>query len=380
MTNREFCKTFYPDVTKKEWQDWRWQFRHRLKSLGQLQKFFELTDDETSAIKRHEGRLPLAITPYYMSLIDGKDPQDPIRKTVIPLNGEFIFTEGESEDPLGEEPHRPTEAIVHRYPDRVLLLATGTCSVYCRYCTRSRLVGDATEYAPDVAALKKGIQYISEHPEVRDVLITGGDPLTLSDEKLDWILSELRKISHVEFIRIGTKVPMVLPQRITPALCKILKKYHPLWISIHVMHPKEISADVRLALKRLADAGLPLGSQTVLLKGVNDNVETLKALMHELLKNRVKPYYLFHCDPIAGSAHLRTTVEKGLEMIQGLRGHTTGYAVPHYAIDIAGKGGKVALVPDYIQGREDHNIIVKNYAGETYSYPDVLQNPEDAIL
>lgn len=366
----EFRKKYFPKTAAKDWQDWKWQFRNRLKDLTQLETFFNLTDDEKSAIKKHGGRLPIAITPYYMSLIDGQNPNDPLRKTVIPLNGEFIFTEGESEDPLGEEPNRPAKAIVHRYPDRVLLLATGTCSVYCRYCTRSRLVGDAAEYAPDMKVLKEGIEYIKQHSEVRDVLITGGDPLTLSDDKLDWILSEVRKIPHVEFIRIGTKVPMVLPQRITKDLCKILKKYHPLWMSIHVMHPTEITGEVSNALARLADAGLPLGSQTVLLKDVNDDVETLKTLMQKLLMNRVKPYYLFHCDPISGSAHLRTTVEKGLEMIQGLRGHTTGYAVPHYAIDIAGKGGKVALVPNQILGREENQIVVKNYAGETYYYPE----------
>ncbi|MGE3973918.1 MAG: KamA family radical SAM protein [Bdellovibrionales bacterium] len=370
----EFRKKHYPSVSLKDWKDWKWQLRNRLKTTTQLQSFVNLTEDEVQAIKKHEGRLPLAITPYYMSLIDEKDLQDPIRKTVIPLTAEFLHSFGESEDPLGEEPNRPTPAIVHRYPDRVLLLVTATCSVYCRYCTRSRLVGDAAEYAPDMKILKEGIQYIADHKEVRDVLITGGDPLTLSDEKLDWILSEVRKIPHVEFIRIGTKVPVVLPQRITPSLCKILKKYHPLWMSIHVLHPAEITPEVAKAFARLADAGLPLGSQTVLLKGVNDNVETLKSLMHKLLMNRVKPYYLFHCDPISGSAHLRTSVEKGLEMIQGLRGHTTGYAVPHYAVDIAGKGGKVALVPSYVVGREEDQLIIKNYAGETYSYPDAAGN------
>lgn len=365
-----FRAKHFPNATPSEWNDWRWQLRNRYQNVKQLSTFLNLSDDERSAIEKHEGSLPVAITPYYSSLLNVDDPSDGLRRTVVPVGAEYVHTEGESRDPLGEDPHRPVPGIVHRYPDRVLFLVTGYCSLYCRYCTRSRLVGDNEEFRSDLKEWERALEYIKSHPEIRDVLISGGDPLTLSDDKLDWILSRLRAISHVEFIRMGTKVPMVLPQRITEALTSVLKKYHPLWLSIHINHPRELTTESKAACEKLADAGLPLGSQTVLLKGVNDNVETMKELMHGLLKIRVKPYYLFHCDPISGSAHFRTTVEKGLEIIQGLRGHTTGYAIPHYAIDIAGEGGKVALVPEYIVGRDGKNLLVRNYEGRTFSYPD----------
>lgn len=370
----KFRQQYFPNTSYEEWSDWKWQLRNRYKTATQISQVLKLSQDEHQAILKNEGLLPIAITPYYMALLDPYKPELGLRKTVVPMEAESIRSEGESEDPLGEEPHRPVPAIVHRYPDRALFLVTGYCSLYCRYCTRSRLVGDSGEYKVDLKQWEKGFEYLERSSQVRDVLITGGDPLTLSDEKLEYVLSRLRRIPHIEFIRIGTKVPMVLPQRVTETLCNMLKKFHPLWMSIHVLHPDEMTKESRLACTRLADAGLPLGSQSVLLKGVNNSVEIMKKLMHELLKVRVKPYYLFHCDPIYGSSHFRTPVSEGLEIIKGLRGHTTGYAVPHYAIDIAGSGGKVALVPEYIEGKDGNDLLVRNYAGELYRYPDAIQN------
>jgi lysine 2,3-aminomutase len=277
---------------------------------------------------------------------------------------------GEADDPLGEDMDSPVPGLVHRYPDRVLFMVTDFCSTYCRYCTRSRMVGKSHDYCFNLDQWERAIKYIEATPAIRDVLLSGGDPLTLSDDRLDWMLSRLRRIPHVEFLRIGTKAPVVLPQRITPALTRMLKRYHPLWISIHFTHPDELTPETTQACARLADAGIPLGSQTVLLAGINDDVETMKRLMHGLLKIRVKPYYLYQCDPISGSSHFRTEVEKGLEIIRGLRGHTTGYAVPNYVIDAPGGGGKIPLLPDYVEGRDSDNLLLTNYKGGHYRYPD----------
>jgi lysine 2,3-aminomutase len=275
----------------------------------------------------------------------------------------------EADDPLGEERQSPVSGLVHRYPDRVLLLVTDFCSTYCRYCTRSRVVGHGAIY-PNKNRLLKAVEYIRESPAVRDVLLSGGDPLTLSDERLEWLLQQLRPISHVDIIRFGTKVPAVLPQRITPKLVRMLKKYHPLYISLHFIHPQECTPEAYRACGMLADAGIPLGSQTVLLKGVNDQVETMKDLMHHLLRMRVRPYYLYQCDPISGSGHFRTTVEKGLEIIRGLRGFTSGYAVPTYVVDAPGGGGKIPLMPNYVQGRDQEFLFMKNYEDKIFRYPD----------
>ncbi|MBZ0167375.1 MAG: KamA family radical SAM protein, partial [Candidatus Omnitrophica bacterium] len=284
---------------------------------------------------------------------------------------EFLRTPGEDPDPLGEEHHMAVPGLVHRYPDRVLFLTTGFCSTYCRYCTRSRMVGETNgEYSFSVSQWEKAIQYIQEHPEIRDCLLSGGDPLSIGDTKLEWLLSKLRAIKHLEFIRIGTKIPVVMPQRITPELCDMLKKYHPLWMSIHFTHPEELTTETLEACGRLANAGIPLGSQTVLLKGINDNAGTLKELFHGLLRARVKPYYLYQCDPVSGSAHFRTPVEKGLEIIRQLRGHTTGYAIPQFVIDAPGGGGKIPLLPDYIVGRDGDDLLLTNFEGNTYRYPD----------
>lgn len=276
----------------------------------------------------------------------------------------------EARDPLKEDDDSPVPGLVHRYPDRVLFLVTSFCATYCRYCTRSRLVGNGRGSHFNFDQWQKAIAYIESTPTIRDVLLSGGDPLTLPDEKLEWLLSRLRRIPHVEFLRIGTKVPVVLPQRITAGLARMLRRYHPLWISIHFTHPDELTPEVAKACERLADAGIPLGSQTVLLAGVNDDVDTMKRLMHGLLRIRVRPYYLFQCDPTLGSAHFRTPVAKGMEIIHGLRGHTTGYAVPTYVIDAPGGGGKIPLLPDTIVGRDGDYLLLRNYEGLVFRYPD----------
>ncbi len=366
----EFRRRHFPEVNHRMWSDWRWQLRHRVRTLEDLERFIRLTDDERAAIERHRGPLPVAVTPYYLSLVSESDSTQPLRRTVIPSTDEYVQAPGEALDPLGEDSDSPVAGVVHRYPDRVLFLATDFCSVNCRYCTRSRLITVEDGHRFGVSQWERGIAYVSAHPEVRDVLISGGDPLTLADEKLEWLLQRLRAIPHVEFIRIGTKTPAVLPQRITPALTRMLRRYHPLWMSLHFTHPDELTQETNTACQRLADAGIPLGSQTVLLKGINDNVATLKALYHGLLKDRVKPYYLFQCDPIYGSSHFRTSVSRGLEMIEGLRGHTTGYAVPSYVIDAPGGGGKVPLLPQYFVGRDGDDVVLRNYEGKEFRYHD----------
>jgi lysine 2,3-aminomutase len=371
-----FRKMFFPQSTVTEWNDWHWQLRNRIRSLEQLSPLLDLTMDEMTAILRHRGTLPLAITPHYASLLDPADPTQPLRRTVVPVNAEYVHSPVEAEDPLGEDDDSPVPGLVHRYPDRVLFLVTRFCSTNCRYCTRSRIVGSEHGQAGMKHCWQQAIDYIESTPRVRDVLVSGGDPLTLSDEKLEWLLSRLRKIPHVELIRIGTKVPVVLPQRITPALARILKRYHPLWMSIHFTHPRELTLETAAACIRLADAGIPLGSQTVLLAGINDNVDTMKALVHGLLRIRVKPYYLYQCDPILGSAHFRTPVQKGLEIIAGLRGHTTGYAVPTYVIDAPGGGGKIPLLPDSVVGRKGEDLVLRNYQGRVFRYPDVAHGTE----
>jgi len=367
---RSFRRRFFPDATAAEWSDWRWQLRNRIVDIDTLGRMIRLSEDERGAIVRHEGSLPLAITPYYASLLDAGDPLQPLRRTVVPVGAEDVRTDGEAEDPLGEDCDSPVPGLVHRYPDRVLFLVTGFCSTYCRYCTRSRMVGHGGQHGVDVARWERAIAYIEATPSVRDVLLSGGDPLTLSDEGLMWLLSRLRRIAHVEFLRIGTKAPVVLPQRITVGLTRVLKRFHPLWMSIHFTHPDELTPEVAQACGRLADAGIPLGSQTVLLGGVNDDLDTMRRLVHGLLRIRVKPYYLYQCDPIVGSSHFRTSVSRGLEMIGGLRGHTTGYAVPTYVIDAPGGGGKVPLLPEYVVGRDGDDLLIKNYKGSIYQYPD----------
>ena len=368
--SRAFRRRFFPDAAATDWNDWRWQLRNRIRDMADLARVIQLSADEHDAVARHSGPLPVGITPYYASLLSETDPMQPLRRTHIPVGGEYLRTQGESDDPLGEDHDAVVPGLVHRYPDRVLFLTTGFCSTYCRYCTRSRMVGGGGEYTFSLNQWQRAIDYIAATPSIRDVLLSGGDPLTIATDKLEWLLSRLRAIPHVEFLRIGTKVPLVLPQRVTRDLTRMLRRYHPLWMSLHVTHPDELTPEVAESTARLADAGIPLGSQTVLLRGVNDDIDTMRAMMHGLLKLRVKPYYLYQCDPITGSAHFRTPVETGLDILRGLRGHTTGYAVPQFVIDAPGGGGKIALVPDAVVGRDGNDLLLRNFEGGIYRYPD----------
>jgi lysine 2,3-aminomutase len=367
-TTREFRRRFFPSVDDSEWNSWQWQVRNRIRRLEDLDRMLRLTLEERTGIETLRSRLPVAVTPYYMSLLSRDNGDDPLRRSVIPTVAEFIKMPEEADDPLGEEHQSPVPGLVHRYPDRVLLLALDFCSTYCRYCTRSRVVGHSALH-PSRWRLEAAVEYIRRTPAIRDVLISGGDPLTMGDERLKWLLERLRAIQHVEIIRIGTKVPAVLPQRITPALVRMLRKFHPLWLSLHFTHPDECTPEAHRACNRLADAGIPLGSQTVLLRGINDSVETMKALVHQLMRMRVRPYYLYQCDPISGSSHFRTSVETGLDIIRGLRGFTSGYAVPTYVIDAPGGGGKIPMMPDYVVGCEKGKVLLRNYENRLFAYP-----------
>ncbi len=362
---------YWADVSDADWNDWRWQMKHRITKVEQLERLLPtLTPEERAgAILAGESKLSMAITPYFFSLIDAGDELCPIRRQVIPRLEETTTARWEMSDPCGEDSHSPVPGLVHRYPDRVLFLVTDRCAAYCRYCTRSRLVSNASGYDfhPEY---DRQIAYIESHPEVRDVLLSGGDPLLLSDEKLENLLSRLRAIPHVEFLRIGTRIPIFLPQRITPELCAMLKQFHPLFISVHTNHPRELTTEVRDALGRLADSGIPLGNQSVLLRHVNDDPETMKALVQKLLMCRVRPYYLYQCDLIQGSAHLRASVKRGLEIMEALRGHTTGYAVPQYVIDAPGGGGKVPINPEYLLKSGPDKVVIRNYEGRRFVYPD----------
>ncbi|QTA80299.1 L-lysine 2,3-aminomutase [Desulfonema limicola] len=374
-----FRQTYYPEINDKEWNDWHWQISHRIRTFDRLNQILKLSYNEYHALVNSGVQLPLSITPYYTSLLSVDDPDQALRRSVVPTINEFVKMPCESDDPLGEEHQSPVPGLVHRYPDRVLFLLLDFCSTYCRYCTRSRVVGHGAINAGK-DRLNKAIEYIRQTPSIRDVLLSGGDPLTLSDEKLEWVLFRLRQIPHVEIIRIGTKVTTVLPQRITPKLVRMLKKYHPLWMSLHFTHPDECTPETHRACSMLADAGIPLGSQTVLLKGMNDSVETMTELMHELMKMRVRPYYMYQCDPISGSSHFRTSVQKGLEIIKGMRGFTTGYAVPTYVVDAPGGGGKIPLMPDYVEAHTHEKLILNNYENKCFSYPDPLISGEKAVL
>lgn len=365
----DFRKRYYPKVSQAEWNSWKWQLANSITSISQLKALFDYSSNQE--MDELNDQLPLRITPYYASLIDFSNPNDPIGLSVIPSTKELKRNYGEKNDPLCEEQHMPIPGLVHRYPDRVLLLSTDVCATYCRYCTRSHLVAKHTDET-GVHTWQTSINYIKEHPEIRDVLISGGDFLTFNDRQIEFLLSELRKIEHVQIIRIGTKMPVVLPQRITHSLLKILRKYHPLLISVHFTHPNELTQEVRQACERLSNIGIPLGSQTVLLKEVNDNPETMKTLFQKLLTFRVRPYYLYQCDPIPGSEHFRTPVSTGLDIIENLRGHTSGYAVPHYVIDAPGGGGKIPLLPEYFIGNDNGDVVLRNYENKKYRYPDII--------
>ncbi len=356
-------------MNRRPEQDWREQVRNCITTVAQLEQYLRLTDDEIDAIGNPG--LPFSITPHYLSLIDRDDPHDPIRRAVIPTTPEQRVGPGELHDPLGEDERSPLPHVVHKYRDRVLLLVSNRCPVYCRYCTRGRCVGSGQWSFLGDEALEAAARYIEEDDEIHDVLLSGGEPLLMDDSRLAQILDRLRGIERLDFIRIGTKAPLALPQRVTPALCEMLRQYHPLFISVHVTHPNELVPESEQAFRQLADAGIPLGSQTVLLQGINDNAATLKALFRRLLRNRVRPYYLLQCDPITGSSHFRVPVERGLELMEALRGRVSGYAIPQYIIDIPGGAGKVPVSPNYIVGREDGCLLLRSFEGESgFIYPD----------
>ena len=361
----------FPNVSDKDWNDWHWQVKNRITTIDTLKKFIDISDDESLAVEKCLIKLRMAITPYYLSLMDLDNPQDVIRKQSIPTLAELVNGDDDIEDPLYEDTDSPVPGLTHRYPDRVLLLVTDQCAMYCRYCTRRRFAGQ-NDCARAYSDIEKCIEYIENTPKIRDVLISGGDPLLLSDERLEKILKRLHSIEHVEVIRIGTRTPITMPQRITTKLTNMLKKYHPLWINVHFSHPNEITDESKKACKLLADAGIPLGNQTVLLAGINDKISIMKKLVHELVKMRIRPYYIYQCDLSTGIKHFRTPVAVGIEIIEGLRGHTSGFCVPTFVIDAPGGGGKIPAMPNYIISQGYERIILRNYEGviTTYSEPE----------
>lgn len=368
------ARVFVPRFSRREWDDWRWQWSHRLRDPRQLDHLLSLSPLERRGLSHDRAVLPFAVTPYYMRQVESHDPRGPLRRCVVPSAEEAVRARGELDDPLCEDGDSPCPGLVHRYPDRVLLLATNRCAVYCRYCTRSRLVGrSAHRLGRD--HLERSLEYIRAHDEIWDVVVSGGDPLTLEDEFLEHLLSRLRAIPHVQLIRVGTKVPAVLPQRITSKLVRILKRFRPLWASLHFTHPSELTPEVARACERLADAGIPMGSQTVLLRGINDDPVVLRDLFRGLLRIGVRPYYLYQCDPIPGSSHFRTPVEVGTDLIRSLRGFVSGYAVPTFVIDAPGGGGKIPVMPDYGLGRDADGVRLRNYEGREFRYPDVTPGP-----
>jgi len=368
----------YPweDVPLAQWNDWRWQLSHRLNTVEDFDQFLHLTPEELWGLSA-PNRLCVDVTPYFASLMDPDDPACPIRRQVIPTDQELAPFDAEMADSLAEDAHSPVPGLVHRYPDRVLMLVTTHCASYCRFCTRSRIVGDPHAQFGS-AAYERQLAYIAATPQVRDVLISGGDPLIMSQKVLEKLLKRLRAIPHVEVIRIGTRAPVFLPQRVTDDLVAMLRQYHPLWMNIHFNHPKEITPEVEIALARLADAGIPLGSQTVLLAGINDCPHVMMTLVQKLVRNRVRPYYIYQCDLVHGAGHFRTPVAKGIEIMEALRGHTSGFAIPTYVIDAPEGGGKVPVLPNYLLSMSDSRVVVRNYEGlvTTYAQPTAYQ-PHD---
>ncbi len=359
----------YKEVNPLDWEDWHWQIKHCIRTKEELAQLIKLTPEEGEGLKKASGKLSLAITPYWASLIDPEDPNCPLRRQCVPVNTEFVVSPHEMVDPCAEDRDSPVKHLVHRYPDRVLLLATEHCAMYCRHCTRRRLVGEHNHQEPDsLSRFDAAIEYIKANKKIRDVLISGGDPLILEDDELESLIQKIRAISHVEFLRIGTRAPVTLPQRITEKLVMMLKKYSPIWVSIHFNHPKEITKRCKIACDMLSDAGIPLGSQSVLLKGINDRPYIMKKLMHELLQIRVRPYYIYQCDPVRGTQHFRTPVAVGINIMEKLRGHTSGYAVPTYVIDGPGGGGKIPVGPNYVLSQAKGKYVLRNYKGKIYTY------------
>ncbi len=372
---QEIAEQFSSKAVIANWKDWKWQLKHSITSLSAFEKLLgvKFEGEERESLEATLEKFPLSITPYYLSLIDAVDfRNDPVFKQAFPSVAELNIHSSDMADPLAEDQDSPVDGVLtHRYPDRVLLQVSNVCAMYCRHCTRKRKVGDV-DSIPRKEAIGEGLAYIREHQEVRDVLLSGGDPFLLSDEQLDWLLGELRAIPHVEVIRIGTRTPVVLPYRITDGLVAVLKKYHPLWINTHFNHPRELTTSAREAIAKLADAGIPLGNQSVLLAGVNDCPRVMKALVHKLVMNRIRPYYLYQCDLSEGLSHFRTPVGKGIEIMESLIGHTSGYAVPTYVIDAPHGGGKIRVMPNYLISWSTNKVVLRNYEGviTTYKEPE----------
>lgn len=366
----------FPAVSDAEWNDWKWQMRHRVETVEDLKHYVPLTASEEEGAKRTLRSLRMAITPYYLTLIDEKDPHDPVRKQAIPLELEVHHVKADLEDPLCEDVDSPVEGLTHRYPDRVLLLITDQCAMYCRHCTRRRFAGQ-TDAPVSMTRVNRAIDYIAKHPEIRDVLLSGGDALLMSDERLEEIIQKIRAIPHVEIIRLGSRVPVVMPQRVTTALAEMLKKYHPIWLNTHFNHPNEITPESAEACAKLANAGIPLGNQSVLLRGVNDCVHVMKELVQGLARIRVRPYYIYQCDLSKGLEHFRTPVAKGVEIIEGLRGHTSGYCVPTFVVDAPGGGGKIPVMPNYVISQGVGKVILRNFEGVVTTYSEPAPYPSE---
>ena len=362
-------KQLFPDVTDEQWNDWKWQVKNRIETLEDLKKYISLTAEEEEGVKKTLTTLRMAITPYYLSLINPDDPHDPVRKQCIPTGAETNQAAADLLDPLHEDEDSPTPGLTHRYPDRVLFLITDMCSMYCRHCTRRRFAGQ-TDNECGADRIEKALEYIEKTESVRDVLLSGGDALMVADKKLEYIISRLRAIPHVEIIRLGTRTPVVCPQRITPELCEMLKKYHPVWLNTHFNHPNEVTPESSRACEMLANAGVPLGNQSVLLRGINDCVHVMKHLVQELVKIRVRPYYIYQCDLSMGLEHFRTPVSKGIEIIEGLRGHTSGYCVPTFVVDAPGGGGKTPVMPQYVISQAPGKVVLRNFEGVITTYTE----------
>ncbi|HEY9220045.1 MAG TPA: lysine 2,3-aminomutase [Lutibacter sp.] len=360
----------FKDVSQEDWNDWRWQLRHAIREIPTLEKVIILTEEEKENLSKTLKKFKMAITPYYAALMDKEDKNCPVRMLAVPVLNELFVDPSDLDDPLHEDVDSPVPGLTHRYPDRALLLVTHECSMYCRHCTRRRIVGDSSEKM-DNKHLEQAFEYIRNTPQLRDIVISGGDPLILSDEKLDYILTELRKIEHIEIIRIGSRMPVVLPQRITDEFCEMLKKHHPIYVNTHFNHPKEVTEEAKIACEKLANAGVNVGNQSVLLKGINDCSNIMKKLVHELLRIRVRPYYIYQCDLSEGISHFRTTISKGIEIIENLRGHTSGLAVPTFVVDAPGGGGKIPVMPTYLISQNEKRVVLRNYEGviTTYTQP-----------
>lgn len=359
----------FPNVSDLEWNDWQWQVRNRIETVDQLKQYLPLTDEELKGAEECLKSLRMAITPYYLSLIDINDPNDPIRKQAIPTMSELTRADEDQEDPLHEDVDSPTPGLTHRYPDRALILVTDQCSMYCRHCTRRRFAGQNDSAVP-MDQIEKSIEYIRNTPQVRDVLLSGGDALLMSDARLEQIISKLREIPHVEIIRIGSRTPVVLPQRITEDFVNMIKKYHPIWLNTHFNHSNEITPESKKACEMMADAGIPLGNQSVLLRGINDCTHVMLKLVNDLVKIRVRPYYIYQCDLSLGLSHFRTPVSKGIEIIEGLRGHTSGYCVPTFVVDAPGGGGKTPVMPNYVISQSHNKVILRNFEGVITTYDE----------